>query len=502
MEPLNNIAIAMSGGGYRATTYHLGVLSCLHKASILEKVTMLSSVSGGSITAIKYADSLVEEKSFNEFETEIEKFLKQFNLIENSLMLINTQSTNRKRSVHSLITAFAELYHQHLLSDKTKYFNSFWSTSFNKSHLKELSINATDFHSGNGFRFIRSQSGWATIGNKNLRLVRDDVKKMRTGDILAASSCFPGGFEPIDLLQDFAFDEPFDHKHYEKKWKTKEAPLMDGGIYDNQGMEAIKLAVDRTNNFDTVIISDTDQEDNYPLYKEPNDFPLPNATISDLSFYLSTFFYVVIGCVAFSFFSFLNIFIPAKLAFILILTSFSVFIVWFWSKSNSILSGIKQRIPNQFKPAIKKVDNMNIGALGNALLVRGVSLIKMASTIFMKRVRGQVYESSFMTEKFEGKVVPNLIYEINEASSIDGFGATPYMLEKVEMAKNMPTTLWFTDTNHKQFHALKDTGELTTAYNLIKHIDKMVRSGSLNKKSTIYLKHIRKLLKSVWILHL
>lgn len=491
-----NIALALSGGGYRAATYHLGVLSCLHKVGLLDKVTMISSVSGGSITSIKYATSLIEKKSFSEFETDLAGFLKDTNLIDKALKLINTKTTNRKLSSHSLITAFAELYHLHLLSEKSRYFNSFWSAAFNKSHLKELSINATDFHAGNGFRFIRSQSGRATIGNKNLRLVMDDVRKMRSGDIVAASSCFPGGFEPIDLLQDFAFDKPFDHKHYEQKWKTKEAPLMDGGIYDNQGMEAIKLAVDRNNNFDTVIISDTDQEDNYPLYKEPDTIRLPKVTVNESISQLSTVLFIVIGCIAFSFFSILNVFASSKLSILIVLVFFSGFLIWFWNKSRNYLLGLVNRIPNQFMPAIEKVGVMNIGTLANALVVRGVSLIKMASTIFMKRVRGQVYESSFMEKKLEDKIVSNLIYKVNKESSVDGLKASTSMLRKVDTAKNMPTTLWFTDTDHTQFHALKYTGEVTTAYTLIKYIDKNISQFPETEQQE--LKSIRILLKTIW----
>ena len=42
------IAIALSGGGVRATVFHLGVLARLTRQSLLESVTLLSTVSGGS----------------------------------------------------------------------------------------------------------------------------------------------------------------------------------------------------------------------------------------------------------------------------------------------------------------------------------------------------------------------------------------------------------------------------------------------------------------------
>ena len=45
------IGLALSGGGYRAAAYHIGSLRALHRLGILDKVDVISSVSGGSITA-------------------------------------------------------------------------------------------------------------------------------------------------------------------------------------------------------------------------------------------------------------------------------------------------------------------------------------------------------------------------------------------------------------------------------------------------------------------
>ena len=49
------IGLALSGGGYRAAAYHVGTLRALHKLGILNKVDVISSVSGGSITTAYYA---------------------------------------------------------------------------------------------------------------------------------------------------------------------------------------------------------------------------------------------------------------------------------------------------------------------------------------------------------------------------------------------------------------------------------------------------------------
>jgi predicted acylesterase/phospholipase RssA len=48
---MNRIGLALSGGGFRATLYHLGLTRFLRDAGILSQVIQITSVSGGSIFA-------------------------------------------------------------------------------------------------------------------------------------------------------------------------------------------------------------------------------------------------------------------------------------------------------------------------------------------------------------------------------------------------------------------------------------------------------------------
>ena len=48
---MNKIGLALSGGGFRATLYHLGLVRFLRDAGILSRVTHITSVSGGSVIA-------------------------------------------------------------------------------------------------------------------------------------------------------------------------------------------------------------------------------------------------------------------------------------------------------------------------------------------------------------------------------------------------------------------------------------------------------------------
>ena len=48
------IGLALSGGGFRASIFHLGVIRHLEELGIMKKVSVISSVSGGSIIAAYY----------------------------------------------------------------------------------------------------------------------------------------------------------------------------------------------------------------------------------------------------------------------------------------------------------------------------------------------------------------------------------------------------------------------------------------------------------------
>src|SRR5262249_42363713 len=51
---VGKVGLALSGGGFRASFYHLGVLACLAERGVLRDVEVLSCVSGGSIVGACY----------------------------------------------------------------------------------------------------------------------------------------------------------------------------------------------------------------------------------------------------------------------------------------------------------------------------------------------------------------------------------------------------------------------------------------------------------------
>src|SRR5260221_8603019 len=68
------IGLALSGGGSRAIAFHLGCLKALNELGLLDRVNVISTISGGSVIGAYYAYN--PNKSFQEFESDIRRFLR------------------------------------------------------------------------------------------------------------------------------------------------------------------------------------------------------------------------------------------------------------------------------------------------------------------------------------------------------------------------------------------------------------------------------------------
>src|SRR5438046_1406992 len=55
VPPNQNLALTLSGGGFRAALFHLGVVRFLYEANLLPRVRHICAVSGGSILAAHLA---------------------------------------------------------------------------------------------------------------------------------------------------------------------------------------------------------------------------------------------------------------------------------------------------------------------------------------------------------------------------------------------------------------------------------------------------------------
>jgi NTE family protein len=76
----NSVGLALSGGGFRATLFHLGAIRRLHELKILPELTTISSVSGGSILNGFLASRLANALStgLSDFGSEVAFPVRQF----------------------------------------------------------------------------------------------------------------------------------------------------------------------------------------------------------------------------------------------------------------------------------------------------------------------------------------------------------------------------------------------------------------------------------------
>src|SRR5438445_12329221 len=76
----DSVGLSLSGGGFRATLFHLGAIRRLNEFGILPKLTTISSVSGGSILngylASRLADPL--SKVIANFDTSVSAPFRSF----------------------------------------------------------------------------------------------------------------------------------------------------------------------------------------------------------------------------------------------------------------------------------------------------------------------------------------------------------------------------------------------------------------------------------------
>ena len=249
---------------------------------------MLSTVSGGSITGAKYACALSEALANNEldfyesFYNELYTFILETRLPALWFDKLHPENTDKP----SLIAAAADVYNERLFHGAR--FEQLMTVK-GQMHLKEIVLNTTELRTGNNFRFRVGDGG--TVGNYFLPIPNELLEQVRIADVVAASSCFPGGFEPIVFPDDFKLSKDWQsvkqkieselgekiNKKPKSKWFLTKAlntlksiteepvPLVDGGIYDNFGIDSLFVAARRLSRknkddqrFDTLILSDTD----------------------------------------------------------------------------------------------------------------------------------------------------------------------------------------------------------------------------------------------------
>jgi predicted acylesterase/phospholipase RssA len=506
-----NIGLALSGGGYRAAGFHLGLLSYLNRVDLLKQVKMISTVSGGTFTGAKYTLSLVEGKSFQEFYQEYYAFLENTQLVKLALDRMSRNDCNIPSKRTDLITATAQVYAETFLKNSKGQPYRFGNILNANIPLQEVIFNATEFRTGIAFRFQYCANQKGKIGNGNISIDRSDAADIRIADIVAASSCFPGGFEPLAFPQDFNWSDLNIFENVKKKIRETlpqdieasidaenydnyvqndnnqsstsskdRIALMDGGIYDNQGIESLWLA-DKRNNFllDLFIISDVDQRP-ANLYSLPRFLKISNLTLQTLDWLSKTliiFCFLTLVTVGYEVFKdYINsqfIWLDFFLYIVPLLLAAGISFIIIWGR-NIINNKILPKIPQVGRLAWDDLKTLTINQVVNGIYLRLSSLQAMAGSVFMKRIRNMGFNFIYQQykDKNREKLISNLIYELKTGSSLTQLpGVQPpsaELLKVIDAAANMPTTLWLTKDN--QLNNLIISGQATTCYNLMVYI--------------------------------
>ena len=102
MENDLNIGLAFSGGGYRAATFDLGGLSFLNSVrlddgrTLLDCVSALTSVSGGTIPAMKYMLARARGQQVDGMVEELFDFLCNEDLVSRAMQGLSDEKANRE----------------------------------------------------------------------------------------------------------------------------------------------------------------------------------------------------------------------------------------------------------------------------------------------------------------------------------------------------------------------------------------------------------------------
>lgn len=216
--------LCLSGGGYRATLFHIGSILRLNECGLLSRIKRISSVSGGSITNGALAVSW-ENLTFDAEGVATN--------LEEQFVAPLLSLTSKTIDVPNILLGFvpgisaprrvAKAYDKFLFKGKT---------------LQDIPdepvfvFNATNMHSGVLWRFSKTYAADYRIG----MIYRPD---MALSQAVGASSAFPPILSPVKVnLSAMKVVKTVGADLHEAPY-TEEAALTDGGVYDNLGMETV-----------------------------------------------------------------------------------------------------------------------------------------------------------------------------------------------------------------------------------------------------------------------
>lgn len=280
------VGLALSGGGFRASLYHLGVLARLAEVDALRSVEVLSTVSGGSIVGAHYYLALrkmLMEKTDAEISRDdyiklVREVIEQFfngvseNLRVRALASLPDNFKMLFQSGYGRSNRMGELYESYFYQQVEAYqvatdglpnmrpmhdlrihpltADQLGNTTFTdenfrpqqanwrrRSKVPTLLLNTTSLNSGHNWHFTASFMGEPPgltgqdidMNQRYRRLYywQAPTKKLKhypLGYAVAASAGVPALFDPLEL---------------EDLYPDRIIRLVDGGVHDNQGVAGL-----------------------------------------------------------------------------------------------------------------------------------------------------------------------------------------------------------------------------------------------------------------------
>ncbi len=271
----HGLGLCLSGGGFRASFYHIGVLARMAELEMLRHVEVISTVSGGSIVGAAYylkVKKLLEDKADDEIKgTDYVQLVSELEVhylqaVQNNMRMRTfanpLKNMRMSRPNYSRSDAIGELYekyiykplidvgdqrikmHDLLITPKGYQESSFHpcdeahGNANRHNKVPILVLNATSLNSGHNWYFTARSMGEVPPRNLNVRDIdkKDRYRRVRydeiesrkpyfhLGSAVAASAGVPGLFPPMAVS---------------KLYKDRRVQLVDGGVFENQGISGL-----------------------------------------------------------------------------------------------------------------------------------------------------------------------------------------------------------------------------------------------------------------------
>jgi predicted acylesterase/phospholipase RssA len=244
------LGLALSGGGLRATLFHLGVVRFLHDAGRLGDVTHIVSVSGGSVLgahlALNWGHYTGTDAEFDQAAAKIIAFVQAdarnqiarripFLVPLRFLRRLTLRVPSRRYTPTGLLE---KLYAKHLYGDARVH---------QLPETPELHLLTTNVSEGGLCSFTRAGLIMQHRVGGGSRVEILPARLATVALAVTASSAFPGFFPPpLITADDLGLSEG----------EFPPQTFTDGGVYDNLGVRALDLLEGLDESLDQIVVSD------------------------------------------------------------------------------------------------------------------------------------------------------------------------------------------------------------------------------------------------------